>query len=102
MYVVQPEREMKLTANKNRASLLSGPGTSNHNNIQMSNIGKIHPYRNNKNAESVNDALTPDDFLPSNFGQHADKNCKKEGARHPCRAPEPFHRAAWKTPGVPQ
>lgn len=30
MYVVQPEREMKLAANKNRASLLSGPGTSNH------------------------------------------------------------------------
>lgn len=41
MYVVQPEREMKLTANKNRASLLSGPGTSNHNNIQMSNIEKF-------------------------------------------------------------
>ena len=52
-----------MTANKNRASLLSGPGTSNHNNIQMSNIGNIHPYRNNKNAESVNDALKPDDFL---------------------------------------
>ena len=30
MYVMQPEREMKLNANKNRASLLSGPGTSNH------------------------------------------------------------------------
>lgn len=65
MYVVQPEREMKLNANKNRASLHSGPGTSNHNNIQMSNIGKVHPYGNNKNAESVNDALKLDDFLPS-------------------------------------
>lgn len=92
MYVVQPEREMKLNANKNRASLLSGPGTSNHNNIQMSNIGKIHPYRNNKNAESVNDALTPDDFLPSNFGQHADKNCKK-------RSPAPLPSSRTLSPG---
>ena len=24
---------------------------------------EIHPYRNNKNEESVNDALEPDDFL---------------------------------------
>ena len=24
---------------------------------------EIHPYRNNKNEESVNDALTPEDFL---------------------------------------
>lgn len=29
----------------------------------MSNLEKIHPHRNNKNAESVNDALKPDDFL---------------------------------------
>lgn len=28
----------------------------------MSDLEK-HPYRNNKNAESVNDALKPDDFL---------------------------------------
>lgn len=69
---VQPEREMKLTANKNRASLRSVPGTSNHNKNQMSNIGKIHPYRNNKNAGSVNDALKPDDFLPSNFRVNAE------------------------------
>ena len=94
MYVVQPEREMKLTANKNRASLRSGPGTSNHNNIQMSNIGKIHPCRNNKNAESVNDALKPDDFMPNKC--HMRTKTAKKGARHPCRAPEPFHRAAWK------
>ena len=60
---LNPYNDNSMTANKNRASLLSGPGRSNHNNIQMSNIGKIHPYRNNKNAESVNDALKPDDFL---------------------------------------
>lgn len=24
---------------------------------------EIHPYRNNKNEESVNEALTPEDFL---------------------------------------
>lgn len=24
---------------------------------------EIHPYRNNKNEESVNDTLTPEDFL---------------------------------------
>ena len=24
---------------------------------------EIHPYRNNKNDESVNEALTPEDFL---------------------------------------
>ena len=100
MYVVQPEREIKLTANKNRASLLSGPGTSNHNNIQMSNIGKIHPYRNNKNSESVNDALKPDDFLLSKC--HMRIKIAKKGARHPCRAPEPFHRQPGKTPGIPQ
>ena len=29
----------------------------------MSNLEKIHPHRNNKNAESVNDALKTDDFL---------------------------------------
>ena len=40
MYVVQPEREMKLTANKNRASLLSGPGTSNHTIITKCLISK--------------------------------------------------------------
>lgn len=102
MYVVQPEREMKLNANKNRASLLSGPGTSNHNNIQMSNIGKIHPYRNNKNAKSVNDALKLDDFLPSNFGQHADKNCKKKEPGTPAELPNPFTGQPGKTPGVPQ
>jgi len=28
----------------------------------MSDLEK-HPYRNNKNEESVNEALTPDDFL---------------------------------------
>ncbi len=28
----------------------------------MSDLEK-HPYRNNKNAESVNEALTPEDFL---------------------------------------
>lgn len=26
---------------------------------------EIHPYRNNKNEESVNEALTPEDFLES-------------------------------------
>ena len=51
-------------ANKNRAALRSGPGSSNHKtNNQMSDLEKIHPHRNNKNAESVNDALKPDDFL---------------------------------------
>lgn len=50
-------------ANKNRATLRSGPGTSNHKtNNQMSDL-EIHPYRNNKNEESVNDTLKPDDFL---------------------------------------
>lgn len=29
----------------------------------MSDLEKVHPSINNKNAESVNDALKPDDFL---------------------------------------
>ena len=94
MYVVQPEREMKLTANKNRASLLSGPGTSNHNNIQMSNIGKIHPYRNNKNAGSVNYALKPETTI-------IQKLQKKEPGT-PAELPNPFTGQPGKTPGVPQ
>lgn len=94
MYVVQPEREMKLTANKNRASLLSGPGTSNHNNIQMSNIGKIHPYRNNKNAESVNDALKPDDFLLSKCHMRTKTGKKRSPA--PLPSSRTLSPAAWK------
>lgn len=104
MYVVQPEREMKLTANKNRASLPSGPGTSNHNNIQMSNIGKIHPYRNNKNAKSVNDALKSDDFLLSNFRVNATcgQKLQKKEPGTPAELPNPFTGQPEKTPGVPQ
>ena len=89
-------------ANIYRASLRSGPGTSNHNNIQMSNIGKIHPYRNNKNAESVNDALKLDDFLPSNFRVISDNNKTKTAKERepgtPAELPNPFTGSLEKLP----
>lgn len=68
----------------------------------MSNIGKVHPCRNNKNAESVNDALKPDDFLPSNFRVISDnmriKIAKKKEPGTPAELPNPFTGSLEKLP----